>query len=575
MIQAPTDPTPCAGVISPARTTGRLPGFRRNGVNAVSIAATVVLSGLVAGCQGTPPAPDVTVIDASSVQPVTSTASLDARETPPTAVAPQPPADNRALAVTAPDPTRASDDLWMRMRAGFALEDAEEDAVNAQWKWYGRHPSYIDRTFERSRPYIHYIVEELERRGLPLEFALLPVVESAYDAFAYSHGRAAGLWQIIPSTGRRFGLKQNWWYDGRRDVVAATEAALDYLSFLHDEFDGDWLLAVAGYNAGEGNVRKAVRRNRREGKPVDFWHLKLPRETRAYVPKLLALRRLVLDPAAAGVTLPPLPQQPYFARVELDGQIDLALAAELAGIDVDDVYRLNPGFNRWATDPDGPHRLLVPAHAAPALASALADLPVAERVRWKRYEIKPGDTLSTIASAHQTSTRELKRANSLTSSRIRAGKTLLIPTASRPLDDYALSADARLAKMTDSARSRGATAYTVRPGDSLWTIARDHGVKVRALARWNGMAPGDTLSVGRELVISDARRRPSATGAADTTRRITYTVRNGDSLWRIGSKFRVSVTQLRRWNKLDKSRVLRPGQRLVMYVDVAEQTAGG
>ncbi len=572
MIEAQTDPSPRASACSPAEPCGRPPGLRRLG------ALVVAIGTLGVGCQAAPPTADVTVVAAASVQPVTTSASLDAREPAPPAdpaitVLPSTPSIDRQAA--GPAANLPPEDLWTRMRTGFVLDDVDEDAVASQWQWYGRHQSYIDRTFERSRPYIHYIVTELERRDMPLEFALLPVVESAYDAFAYSHGRAAGLWQIIPSTGRRFGLKQNWWYDGRRDVVAATEAALDYLTFLHDEFDGDWLLAIAGYNAGEGNVRKAIRRNVRAGKPIDFWNLKLPRETRAYVPKLLALRRLVLDPAAAGVSLPTLPTQPHFARVALDGQIDLALAAELAGIAVDDVYRLNPGFNRWATDPDGPHRLLVPAEAAPTLIDALADLPASERVRWKRYVIQPGDALSTIASAHQTSTKELKRVNGLSSSRIRAGKTLLIPTASQPLDQYNLSADARLARVTGSARSRGATTYAVRPGDSLWTIARAHGVEVRALARWNGMAPGDTLSVGRELVISDARRRPASSGAGDTTRRVTYTVRNGDSLWRIGSKFRVSVTQLRRWNKLDKSRVLRPGQRLVMYVDVAEQTAGG
>ncbi len=464
---------------------------------------------------------------------------------------------------------------WSRVRAGFRIEIPAHPDIDSELRWFASHPAYFERVFARAEPYFHHVVTAVEARGMPLELALLPVIESAFDAFAYSHGRAAGLWQIIPGTGRRLGLKQNWWYDGRRDVVAATGAALDYLEALHAQFDGDWLLATAAYNAGEGNVRKAVRRNARRGQPTDFWHLALPRETRRYVPRLLALAAIVSDPQSHGLALPPVPDRPYFEAVDLDGQIDLALAAELAGIDVDEVYRLNPGFNRWATDPDGPHRLYVPIHAAENLRIGLARLPADERVRWQRYRISSGDTLSTIAQRHGVTAGLLRQVNNLSSTRIRTGDTLMIPSASLPKKSYALSADARLARQLDRHRSRGAATYRVRAGDSLWTIARAHGMSVRKLARDNGMAPGDTLKIGRELVVTRAAAAYAPNARDGTTRRIAYTVRRGDSLWRISSRFRVSVGQLKRWNNLSGDSLLRPGQRLVLYVDVTEQTAGG
>ena len=274
--------------------------------------------------------------------------------------------------IVAADP--ADNDLWQRIRAGFQLEPDDRRAVQQQLDWYVRHPAYITRVFTRAKRFLPYIVAEAESRGMPLEVALLPVVESAFDPFAYSHGRAAGLWQIIPGTGKRFGLKQNWWYDGRRDPVAATHAALDYLEYLHKLLDNDWLLAVAAYNSGEGNVKRAQRKNLNRSRDTDFWSLSLPKETEAYVPKLLAIRAVVADPESLGLTLPAIEDTPYFEEVLTDSQIDLALAADLAGLDIDELYALNAGFNRWATDPDGPHRLMVPVDAAPVLTQALADL---------------------------------------------------------------------------------------------------------------------------------------------------------------------------------------------------------
>ncbi len=470
----------------------------------------------------------------------------------------------------------ADKDLWQRIRNGFQLEADDRRAVQQQLDWYVRHPAYITRVFTRAKRFLPYIVAEAESRGMPLEVALLPVVESAFDPFAYSHGRAAGLWQIIPGTGKRFGLKQNWWYDGRRDPVAATHAALDYLEYLYKLLDEDWLLAVAAYNSGEGNVKRAQRKNLSRSRDTDFWSLSLPKETEAYVPKLLAIRAVVADPESLGLTLPAIEDAPYFEEVPTDSQIDLALAADLAGLDIDELYALNAGFNRWATDPDGPHRLMVPVDAAPVLTQALADLPDRERVKWVRYKVKNGDVLSNIARKNGTTVELLRQVNGLNGSMIRAGKYLMIPTATRSLDSYTKSADSRLSSTMSRPRGVSKAQHVVKSGESFWSIGKKYGVSTRNLAKWNGMAPGDTLSVGRKLVIwTDGTVAQVGSSPSDQVRKVTYTVRKGDSLARISSRFRVSVSEIQKWNAgtLAKSKYLQPGQKLVMYVDVTAQSS--
>ena len=476
--------------------------------------------------------------------------------------------------IVAADP--ADNDLWQRIRAGFQLEPDDRRAVQQQLDWYVRHPAYITRVFTRAKRFLPYIVAEAESRGMPLEVALLPVVESAFDPFAYSHGRAAGLWQIIPGTGKRFGLKQNWWYDGRRDPVAATHAALDYLEYLYKFLDEDWLLAVAAYNSGEGNVKRAQRKNLNRSRATDFWSLSLPKETEAYVPKLLAIRAVVADPESLGLTLPAIEDTPYFEEVATDAQIDLALAADLAGLDIDELYALNAGFNRWATDPDGPHRLMVPVDAAPVLTQALADLPDRDRVKWVRYKVKNGDVLSNIARKNGTTVELLREVNDLNGSMIRAGKYLMIPTATRSLDSYTKSADSRLSSTMSRPGGVSKAQHVVKSGESFWSIGKKYGVSTRNLAKWNGMAPGDTLSVGRKLVIwTDGSVAQVGSSPSDQVRKVTYTVRKGDSLASISSRFRVSVGEIQKWNTstLAKSKYLQPGQKLVMYVDVTAQSS--
>ena len=470
-----------------------------------------------------------------------------------------------------------SADLLDRLRAGFELQHTDNRRIAVERDWFVRHPDYLTRVFSRAQRYLPHIVAELERRGLPLDIALLPIVESAYDPFAYSHGRAAGLWQMIPGTAKRFGVRQNWWYDGRRDIVDSTRAALDYLEQLRDLNEGDWLNAIASYNSGEGNVRRAVRKNRAADKPDDFWNLRLSKETSSYVPRLLALVDIVGDPARYGVTLPSIVDKPQFVVADIGSQLDLALAAELAGVDIDTVYNFNPGYNRWSTDPKGPHSLVLPVDVAEDFTAALAQVPESERVRWKRHRIGNGETISEIAEQYHTTIASIRAANGLRGNTIRAGQYLMIPVATKPLGDYSQSADARLAKTQNRQRAGNKIEHVVAAGESFWTIGQRYGVTTRALAAWNGMAPRDTLSVGRKLVVwtnlDDAPRTSPTAALGNTTRKVRYTVRRGDSLYLIANRFRITITDLVRWNNIDKDQILRPGQRLTMYVDVTRQSS--
>ncbi len=465
-------------------------------------------------------------------------------------------------------------DLLDQLAMEASLPVVRNKRVESQLKWYTRHPQYLARTFERGRPFLHLIYQKVRERNMPVELVLLPIVESAFDPFAYSHGRASGIWQFVPGTARRYGLKMNWWYDGRRDVYLATDAALNYLEDLHRLFKGDWLLALAAYNSGEGNVLKAVRKNRRKGLPADFWHLDLPRETRDYVPKLLALAALVRDPHREQWKLPPIPNHPLLTRVPVGSQLDLALAADMAGIPLKDIYRYNPAFNRWATDPEGPHYLMVPSDKAATFRQAVASLDDRDRIKWVRYRVRTGDSVSTIARHFRTSQQLIMKINELRGPRIEVGQRLMIPVATQSLDHYELSADRRLAKL--QARRHGARKVTlkVKPGDTLWTLSRRFHVDVRKLAKWNGMAPTDPLRAGRKLVVW--LKQPSEAGilppGPQKTRKIHYQVRQGDSLARISQKFRVGIQQLIEWNKLHGQKYLQPGQSLTLFVDVTRQS---
>ncbi|PHS71470.1 MAG: lytic transglycosylase [Methylophaga sp.] len=461
-------------------------------------------------------------------------------------------------------------DLWQRIREGYALSDQNmHKDTQQQLNWFVKHPEYIARVVERARPYLHHIVDQLDQRNMPLEIALLPIVESGFQPFAYSKGRAAGLWQFIPGTGKVYGLKQNWWYDGRRDVVESTRAALDYLQKLHNDF-GDWQLALAAYNCGEGAVARAIKKNIKAGKPTDFWSLDLPRETSAYVPKLMAVSHLIQQPDKYNLSLSPIDNSPFLSIVNVGTQIDLALAAELAQISSDELYQLNPGYNRWATMPKGPHTLVVPIEKAAIFEKALQNLPENERVQWNRHKIKSGESLGIIANRYKITIAVLKQANNLKNNRIRAGRHLLIPIASGTIADYSLTANQHLATKQNTPRKGNKKTHIVKAGDTWWDIANAYKVDVHKLTRWNSKAPRDVLQPGQKLVVWT---KANSSNLGKKIHPVNYTVRNGDSLWKISQKFSVSVSQVREWNGLSNRTLLQPGQNLTLYVDVTQQSS--
>jgi membrane-bound lytic murein transglycosylase D len=455
------------------------------------------------------------------------------------------------------DQARENADLWSRLRASFRLDHAvHEQRVQQELRWLRRHPQYLAHLADRMDRHLAYIHGEVVDRGLPGELALLPIVESALDPYAFSPGGAAGLWQFIPATAERFGLARNYWYDGRRDPLAATAAALDYLEYLHGLFD-DWPLAIAGYNAGEGNVRRALRRAD-TAEPVTFWAADLPRETSAYVPRVLALAALLADPGRYGTTLPDVTAEPPFQVVELGGQFDLQRVAEILDLELDTLYAWNPALDRWATPPAGPHRLVLPKANLEDAADRLAAVPPETRVRWLRVVVREGDTLGHIAQRHGTDVATLRRSNGLgRSSFLRIGQALLVPKSAA-----AVTANPRLA------RQGGGRTHVVVPGDSLWRISRSYDVALDRLVRVNRIAPDEPLRPGQRLIVPGTGGTAGIGRSADVTRKITYGVRRGDSLARIASRFQVAVDDITSWNGIDRRDYLQPGQRLELHVTV-------
>ncbi len=471
----------------------------------------------------------------------------------------------------------ATTDVWQRIRADLKLDrQLSQSVVQEKLAFYSRKQEFLDRVSERARPYLFHIVEEIHKRNMPMELALLPIVESAFQPFAYSRSRASGIWQFIPSTGVRYGLKQNWWYDGRRDIVEATRAALDYLEKLNAEFNGDWLLALAAYNAGELNVQRAIDQNLKAGRATDFFSLPLPRETRGYVPSLLAVSELLANAERYDAHWTPIPNQPYFAVAQINGQIELATAAKLTNLSREEFRNLNPGFSQWATDPDGPHRLLVPVGMAEEFKQAVAQLPPVERVKWQQHVVRNGENLGSISQRYHTSVDALRQANNLRGTLIRAGQTLVIPDGNRgsvsaPVAARNTSEPPAVAKPPIPVAATGATVYTVARGDSLWSISRKHDIRVVQLCAWNNLSPRATLRTGQKLKLQTtapgaamSQPAPVAVAYIEAAATKNYTVRQGDSLWDISRRFGVSVAQLQVWNQLHRTSVLRPGQTLIV-----------
>ena len=388
----------------------------------------------------------------------------------------------------------ANPTVWEVMSQEFRLNhETTRPEVQAQIKWLMHHTGYL-RQFSQAEPYLYHIITEIKKHHLPGELALIPMVESAYNPFAYSGKGAAGLWQIMPGTGNHLGLQQNWWHDGRRNILSSTGAALNYLEYLQHFFHGNWLLAIAAYDAGEGAVSRSIQKKHELPSSADFWTLPLPRETRRYVPRLLALAEIVQNAQYYHVQLPSIPHTPYFQEIMLNSQIDLPHAAQLAGISFKDLLKLNPGYNHWTNVPNKPYKLLIPMHNVSLLSQNLSNTTQDQTVSWIRYRVKPGDSLKRLALQYHTSVENLKSLNQLKSNRLPLGQFILIPNdhyAAKPTSPTVHFPKPKLYKVI----------YVVEKKDDIHKIAKKFHLSETQIKSWNHLAEETILEPDQTLLL--------------------------------------------------------------------------
>lgn len=481
-------------------------------------------------------------------------------------------------------------DLWDRIRMGFGMDTLDSPLVLTHINWYAQRPDYVRRTVDRSRRYLYHILGEVEKRGMPTEIALLPMIESAFNPMAYSTSHASGIWQFIPSTGKNFGLKQTGWYDGRRDIVAATGAALDYLTKLHNQF-GTWELALAAYNCGEGCVGRAIAKNQAQGLPTDYSSLNLPTETRHYVPKLLAIKQIIADPISVGFNLDSIPNQAYFTAVTLNKPIDVSLAAKLANMPVSDFVSLNPAFNKPVVRSDTPTQLLLPVDKADTFSNNLEnyDRPL---VSWQTYTAKIGERFSSIAKKFNVTVAWLKEHNPIQLSRkgkLTSEHTLMVPLKDNQEYRVAIADKTMPAVNSSTVLQKNTTPepaipkikeIKVKTGDTLYTLAQRYQISVADLEKWNKIKHKH-IKIGQTLMISSPESRQATSvklteqakiknsqadkqkKQAKPTTPFRYIVKKGDTLHSIAHKFDVAIDDIEQWNNL-KHRTLKPGVKLIL-----------
>ncbi len=455
------------------------------------------ITALLAACATTPISstdapvadPDVAV---TPVAPATSAPVVDLRP-----IKPRQPKlfASWALAELEPLPI-PSGDLWDRVIAGYAIPDIEGPLVEKWEQWYAQRPDYVARMVERSRRYLYHIVTEVEARRMPTEIALLPMVESAFNPVALSTARAAGIWQFIPSTGKHYGLTQNFWMDSRRDVIAATDKALTYLGKLHDDFD-DWQLALAGYNWGEGNVARALAKNAAKGLPATYEALAMPVETRNYLPKLQAVKNIVRDPEKYGLALADIPDAPFFTVVRTTKKIDTKLAAEIAELPLEEFIALNPQHNRPVIAGADEQSILLPIDHAEIFAAKL-ELTSQPLVSWQAYRLKANENLAHVAMRYGMSLETLRAVNGIGArARVPAGHMLLVP-AERPSQATSDTLDQAVFTTVPAGRT---FYYTVQRGDTLTRVAARYGVTPAEIKAWNGLAH-ENVKIGQRLRVT-------------------------------------------------------------------------
>ena len=443
-------------------------------------------------------------------------------------------------------------DIWERIRRELTIKipDDQIAATSIYRERLYKNQSAVNRISKSGQRYLFHTLSRAQELDLPVELALLPFVESEFDPYAKSVDGATGIWQFMPATGKEWGLKSNWWYDGKKDVLASTEAALKFLSYLHQKFDEDWLLAMAAYNTGPTRVNRAIKKNKTQDKGIRFWDLDLPKETTAYVPKLLVLCELINNPKSFEVNLPSIANRPYFQRVKIPGQLDLMQAADLAGLKPETIYELNPGFNQWATDPSGPHYLLLPIGVSDRFMTQLESLDENDLVRWDRYKIRRGDSLSRIASRYKIEVAVLKEINGMDDDLIIAGKEIMVPRGSAWADK----------------QSPREQLYVVLKGDTLWNISRKFKVSIEDLVLWNELNLEKPLQINQEIKIFSRYERIRQDLPSRELRTMLYPVKSGDTISRIASKFEISPQKIQEWNEIEDVSKIFPGQVLKLFL---------
>ncbi|WP_370569070.1 LysM peptidoglycan-binding domain-containing protein [Legionella sp. PL877] len=442
--------------------------------------------------------------------------------------------------------------VWDVLRSQFNLNhEVTQPEVQNQIRWIVSHPSYLQE-LARAEPYIYHIVTAIRKRKLPGELALIPMIESAYDPFAYSGAGAAGLWQLMPGTGSELGLKQDWWFDGRRSITPSTAAALSYLTYLNKYFKGNWILAIAAYDSGEGTVSRAIKNSRQSSRNIRFWSLPLPNETRAYIPRLLALAEVIKYPQRYKVTLPDIPHVPYFEEVNIGSQIDLNHAAKLAGISYKEIIKLNPGYNRWTTAPYKPFKLLIPADKVAHFSRNLANMPTDKRVSWTRYQVRQGDDLTTIARKFFTTVKLLKELNQLKSDKLKKGLYLLIPSSKNTTVKPVEQPPTPAANQAANTRSYKVI-HIIQANDDYPLLEKRYNVSSANIRQWNKLTDAEPLKAGQQLIIWKQAIQYQ-----------TYTVKAGDTLSGIAKRNQTKVSVLTKLNPNISRNLLKPGQELVI-----------
>lgn len=489
---------------------------------------------------------------------------------------------------------RNADNIWDVLREEFTLPHYEDNqVVQEKIEWFMNNQDYLLRSASRAAPYLYYILQQVKKRHLPAEIVLLPIIESGYNPFSLSNVGAAGIWQLMPGTATGLGIKQDTWYDGRRDVIASTRGALNYLSYLQSFFEGNWLLAIAAYNTGEGNVLSAIKRNIRDGRDTDFWTLPLAQQTKDYVPSILALAIIISHPEQYPIYFPPVRNAPYLAQVDVGKQINLKYASTLAGISYQKLLQLNPGFSRASTSKKGPKKLVLPIENVEQFSENFSRSPLNTKIKWIHYRVKAGDTLASIAKKFNSSANAIHKMNHLAKNSLRRGMNLLIPNKDHATTKVELIAESttrqqqkrKIIKPTLinanknhlselelalNDLEKAASTYTLQPGDTVYIvrskdtledIAKRFHVNAQTLLAANQLSNGK-LKSGQQLIVPThtiVQTNSNGLQPGDTI----YMVRRGDTIEKIALKFRTTPAAIRLANLIDDSSLLE-GEKLVV-----------